>query len=68
MLPDANRELFESSCAGKECFSSEESAVIVERMMKQGKIRKVLNERYNPMRAYRCPFSEPGKPHWHLGH
>lgn len=32
------------------------------------KICRLAQQYMGRMRPYRCPWSEPGDPHWHVGH
>lgn len=64
----AEKEHWERHHAGKDPFPSEESANHFARMLHTGKIPTRHFDCGTLLDAYLCDYSEPGRPHWHLGH
>jgi hypothetical protein len=55
---------WESACAGKDKFPSENAALAFLKEMHRGKIRRIRTSDWNELNAYSCRFCS----NWHIGH
>ena len=66
------RESWEKGCAGKERYPTEGAAEAHATFLYRGRLRvvpdRIPRQEWGAMLPYKCSFSDPENPHWHLGH